>query len=149
MNNGGIRQDLRPGQVTYGDLFEVQPFFNNVTRVWMTGDQVRQVMEIAVRRGAPGFHISGLVVRYDTTRPAGSRVVSMRRASGGAIHPERTYVMAMSDFLQAGGDGLAMVTPLTSRRTGFTDLDALIAWLRSRPQPVVAPAGPRFIVVKP
>lgn len=149
MNNGGIRRDLSPGPVTFGDLFELAPFTNNVTRVWVTGRVLRQVMERAVQSGRPGFHISGLTVRYDPARPAGDRVVSMRRPNGAAVLPERTYVLGLSDFLKEGGDGLAMLRALQDRRTGKTDLDALINYLKARRQPVVAPSAPRFISVAP
>ncbi len=147
MNNGGIRRDLHPGQLTYEDLFELQPFFNNVTRVWMSGRQLRELIEFAIQTGEPRFHISGLVVRYDAARPPGDRVVSVKRSNGRPIDPRRTYVVAMSDFLQGGGDGLSMLTGLRSRRTGKTDLDALIAYLTRLPQPVAAPRGRRFIPV--
>jgi 5'-nucleotidase len=149
MNNGGIRRDLYPGSVTYGDLFELAPFNNNITRVQVTGAVLKQVMERAVQRGSPGFHISGLIVQYDPRKPAGNRVVSMRRLDGTSINSGRTYVLGLSDFLQQGGDGLSMLRVLPDRRTGKTDLDALIAYLQSRPQPVVASPAPRFVSVAP
>jgi 5'-nucleotidase len=149
MNNGGIRRDLSPGPLTYGELFELQPFSNHVMRVWMTGQQVRDLLEFAVRGAGPGFHVSGLVVRYDPGKPQGQRIVSVKRSNGARIDPKRTYVMAMGDFLQGGGEGLGMLTGLRSRRTGKTDLEALTAYLERLPQPVTAPAAPRFIPVTP
>jgi 5'-nucleotidase len=149
MNNGGIRRDLYPGPVTFGDLFELAPFTNNITRVWVTGALLKQVMERAVQSGKPGFHISGLTVRYDPRKAAGDRVVSMRRLDGTQIQPARTYVLGLSDFLKDGGDGLSMLRPLQDRRTGKTDLDALIVYLKSRRQPVVVSSAPRFINVAP
>ena len=148
-NNGGIRRDLYPGPLTYGDLFELQPFFNNITRVWMTGRQLRDLLEFALLTGEPRFHISGLVVRYDPRKFPRERVLSVRRSNGGSVDPKRTYVVAMSDFLQGGAEGLTMLTSLRSRRTGKTDLDALIAYARRLPQPIVAPRGLRFIPVTP
>jgi 5'-nucleotidase len=149
MNNGGIRRDLFPGPLTYGDLFELQPFGNNVTRVWMTGSRLRELLEHVVWNGEPGFHVSGLIVRYDPRRPQGARIVSVRRSAGGSIDPKRTYIVAMSDFLQGGAEGLTMLSGLQARRTGKTDLDALIAYLKQLPQPIAAPAGARFIAVTP
>jgi 5'-nucleotidase len=148
-NNGGIRRDLYTGPLTYGDLFELQPFSNNVIRVWMTGAQLRDLLEHAVGSGAPAYHISGLVVRYDPAKAPGARVLSVRRSNDGSIDPRRTYVVAMSDFLQGGGEGLTMLGGLRTRPTGKTDLDALIAHLKRLPQPVAAPLGPRFIPVTP
>lgn len=149
MNNGGIRRDLFAGPVTYSDLFELHPFSNFVTRVTLTGAQVKDVMERAVQSGRPGFHVSGLVVRYDSRRPAGDRVLSMRRPDGTAVRPGQRYVLGLSDFLKEGGDGLAMLRPLRDQRTGWTDLEVMVRYLERRRQPVVAPAAPRFIDVAP
>ena len=88
------------------------------------------------------------MVRYDPAKARGSRVVSMRRPSGAAIQPGRTYVLALSDFLQGGGEGLNMLRTLRSRRTGKTDLEALVAYLKAMPQPVVAPTEVRFAPVR-
>lgn len=149
MNNGGIRRDLPAGPVTYSDLFELSPFTNNVTRVTMTGAQVRDLMEVAVQGAAPRFHVSGLTVRYDPARPSRRRVVSIETADGRPLDPGRTYVLGTLDFLQTGGEGLVMLNTLPARRTGKTDLENLIAYLERLPQPVVAPQDRRFVAVTP
>jgi 2',3'-cyclic-nucleotide 2'-phosphodiesterase (5'-nucleotidase family) len=40
-----IRADIAAGEVTYSELFAVQPFDNQVVRLEMTGDQVYRVLE--------------------------------------------------------------------------------------------------------
>ena len=55
MNPGGIRADLRvgdissggeaPGEVTYGEAFTVQPFGNSLVTKTMTGDMIRRLLE--------------------------------------------------------------------------------------------------------
>lgn len=149
MNNGGIRRDLPAGQLTYNDLFELHPFGNNVVRVWITGEQLKELAEYAVASGRPRFHISGFTVRYDRRKPAGSRVLELRKTNGSRIQPGRTYVLGLSDFLQTGGEGLNMLRTLPSRGTGKTDLEAMIAYLGRLKQPVPAPVGRRFIDVAP
>ena len=39
-NPGGIRTDLLAGEVTWGDIFSVQPFGNNLVRMTLTGEQI-------------------------------------------------------------------------------------------------------------
>ena len=34
-----------PGQVTYGEIFAVQPFGNNLVTMTLTGDQLERVLE--------------------------------------------------------------------------------------------------------
>src|SRR4030095_6593237 len=55
MNPGGIRGDIRsgdissggeaPGEVTYGEAFTVQPFGNSLVTKTMTGDMLRRLLE--------------------------------------------------------------------------------------------------------
>ncbi|MGH7567748.1 MAG: 5'-nucleotidase C-terminal domain-containing protein, partial [Gemmatimonadales bacterium] len=76
MNNGGIRADLPAGMVTYGDLYQVQPFQNRLQRLTVTGDVLLQVLEQVVAgdrgeggRGGPSAHVAGLELWYDPGRP--------------------------------------------------------------------------------
>jgi 2',3'-cyclic-nucleotide 2'-phosphodiesterase (5'-nucleotidase family) len=147
MNNGGIRRDLLPGTLTYGDLYELHPFGNVVVEVTVTGAQMKEIVEHALRLGRPRFHLSGLVVRYDVSRSVGQRVVEMRDGRGRRVEPGRRYTLALSDFLAGGGDGLPVVPGLPAATTGRTDFDAMTAYLRSLPQPVRGPADRRFIPV--
>ncbi len=149
MNNGGIRRDLMPGPVTYGDLFELQPFGNLVESVPVTGAQLKDIVEHALVRGRPWAHFSGLVARYDPRAPVGHRVLSLERPDGRPIRPAGRYRLAVTDFIASGGDAYPHLPSLPARRIGMTDLQALIAWLRSRPQPVRGPPGERMIAVAP
>lgn len=147
MNNGGIRRALLPGPVTYADLFELQPFGNNVVRLSMPGRELKRVLEHSLRDGAPNAHISGLKVRYDPSRPPGDQVVEIRKLDGTRIDPRRLYVLAVADFLAGGGGGYAMLRQYRQIRTGKTDLEAIIAWAKRLPQPIRAPAGKRWQAV--
>lgn len=144
MNNGGIRRDLYPGPLTYNDLFELQPFANNVVRIRLTGAQLTEMLEYALRGARPAIHVSGLTVRWDSSRPRGSRVVALARPGGSRVRPEKVYTLAVNDFVAGGGDGFAMLAALPAVPTGKTDLEALIDYLRALPQPVVAARARRF-----
>jgi 2',3'-cyclic-nucleotide 2'-phosphodiesterase (5'-nucleotidase family) len=147
MNNGGIRRSLLPGPITYSDLFELHPFSNVIVRVTLTGRQLKEVLEHALVWGPPDAHLSGLTVRYDPTRPRGDRVRDIRDRKGARIVSGRRYLLAVSDFLAGGGGGYAMLRGLPQLTTDRTDLEAMIAWLERRPQPVRAPSDRRWIRV--
>lgn len=149
MNNGGIRRAFLPGPVTHADLFELHPFSNNVVRLTITGALLKEVLEHALKDGHPDNHISGLKVKYDSLAPAGSRVIEIRKSNGSRVLPNARYTLALSDFLAGGGGGFAMLRPVKQVRTGKTDLEAMIAWLRRQPQPVRATTGNRWIAVTP
>ena len=147
MNNGGIRRALLPGPITYADLFELQPFGNNIVRLAIPGRELKRVLEHSLLGGAPNAHVSGLTVRYDPTRLAGDQVVEIRKLDGTRIDPKGLYVLALTDFLAGGGGGYAMLRQYRQIRTGKTDLEAMIAWVQRLRQPIRAPVGARWIRV--
>jgi 5'-nucleotidase len=145
MNNGGIRANLREGPATYGSLFEVQPFANMLYRYTLSGVALRAYLEKLVGKRL-NVHISGAVVTYDSTAAPGARIRSVRLADGSELKPDGEYTLVLNDFLATGGDGLGLSA--AARRTEvlpIVDLDAFVSYLRSRPQPVRAPADVRFV----
>ncbi|WNL38717.1 5'-nucleotidase C-terminal domain-containing protein [Halomonas sp. PAMB 3232] len=111
-NGGGVREPIPAGPVTVGELIAVQPFGNRLTLMDLTGAELLKTFEIALA-GAPEesgafLHVSqGTEVVYDSAKPAGERVVSLKVTENGAltaIDPARTYVVATNNFTAAGGD---------------------------------------------
>ncbi|GII21017.1 bifunctional metallophosphatase/5'-nucleotidase [Planosporangium mesophilum] len=159
MNPGGIRTQLsyanspggeKPGEVTYGECFAVQPFNNLVVTQTYTGAQLKEVLEQQFA-GYGGQTVTkflqvsaGFTYSYDSTAPAGQRV-SKLALNGVTIDPAAGYKVAMNDFLANGGDGFAGLTVGTGRVTapGF-DVDALVTYLGTGP---IAP-GPQNRITK-
>lgn len=150
MNNGGIRAPLRPGMATYGSLFEVHPFGNRLTRLTVTGKELRAELERQVAQATFNLHLSGVHVTVDTSRAAGSRITSLTRTDGTPIHDTQRYRVVLSDFLADGGDRVQLADGAL-RREDFeiTDLDALIQYLKTLPAPVRAPHDERVTFVAP
>ena len=145
MNNGGIRTELRAGEATYGSLFETQPFGNTLYSLTMTGTQLRGLLEAMLAKDHVDDHVSGLTIRYDPSRPAGSRLVSVTMSDGAPLSDTRTYNVILNDFLATGGEGYnAGGRATASRPLNIVDLDALIDYLRTLPSPVTAPAEVRI-----
>lgn len=46
MNIGGVRDDIHAGDVTWNDIFTVQPFANDLTIQEITGDQLKRTLEL-------------------------------------------------------------------------------------------------------
>jgi 2',3'-cyclic-nucleotide 2'-phosphodiesterase/3'-nucleotidase/5'-nucleotidase len=146
MNNGGIRIELPAGPLTWGTLFELQPFGNRLVRLRLSGAALRAAAEHLLAGPRPIAHLSGASIRYDPARPAGSRVLAIALDSGAELRDDEVYTITVNDFLAAGGDGFAMLLEAAERvEVGTTDLDALIGYLRGLPAPVRAPAEPRFL----
>ncbi|HMI46618.1 MAG TPA: 5'-nucleotidase, partial [Gemmatimonadaceae bacterium] len=148
MNNGGIRTELRAGDATYGSLFEIQPFGNTLYSLTMTGDQLRGLLEAMLGKSSVDDHISGLAIKYDPSKPKGSRIVSVTMSDGTPLSGSRSYNVIVNDFLATGGEGYnAGGRATASRPTNIVDLDALIDYLKSLPSPIVAPTEVRIAPV--
>lgn len=148
MNNGGIRVGVQPGSATYGTLFEVQPFANRLVRQSVKGSVLRAYFERLVGGEGLDAHISGAVVEFDPSKPTGSRITSIRLDNGRTLDDNATYTVTMSDFIASGGDrygfnGLEIGSVPLNR----TDLDALLEYVRTQPQPIQPPTAIRLRAV--
>jgi len=146
MNNGGIRSNIAAGPITWGELDQVHPFGNVLVTLTMTGAQVREALEHAVRGAQPAAQVSGLEAYYDTSSTPGARILTVKLEDGTPLQTEARYTVAVNDFLAGGqGDGFDVFGRAASRQnTGITDLDALIDYLRSFSGPIVAPTDFRL-----
>lgn len=150
MNNGGVRQDLeQAGPVTWGQLFGVQPFANIITRIELTGAQLREVLEQqfpADGSKPKTLQVAGMTVHLDLTKPVGQRVVKVLMADGSPLDPKKTYKVAANSFIADGGDGFSAFTRGRRREEVGVDLDALVAYLSSGRALPTAPPG-RIVLV--
>lgn len=147
MNAGGVRAPLDSGLVTYGELFEVAPFGNMLVRLTITGRGIRAWLETAVGQQSMRGRLSGIRITYDSSRAAGSRLMSVTMADGAPLDDARTYRFVYSDFLHSGGDGLKATEGVERvEELGIVDIDALQEYLRTLPSPVRAPRDPRVTV---
>lgn len=111
-NGGGIRAAIDQGPITVGEVITVLPFGNDPAVVQLTGDEIKQILEYSVRLApeeSGGFlQVSGMKFAYDSTKEAGSRVVSMQVKTGEDyvdISPDQTYSVTTNNFTAKGGDG--------------------------------------------
>jgi 2',3'-cyclic-nucleotide 2'-phosphodiesterase (5'-nucleotidase family) len=146
MNNGGIRSDLPVGMVTWGNLYQVQPFQNRLQRLTVKGAVLLQALEhcIAGAEHLPDCHIAGVEVWYDARKEAGKRIIRTRLANGKSVEKDATYTLVVSDFMATGGSGFAMLAGAPREDIDIIDLDALIRYLGVLSAPVEAPAEARF-----
>jgi 5'-nucleotidase len=133
MNPGGIRADIQQGPITYGELFTVQPFDNQVVKMELTGDQIYRLLEqqFEVNRM---LQISGFTYTYNSSNPAGQRITSVT-INGAPLDRNATYTVAANGFIATGGDGFTVFEEASAtQQTLGSDLDALEAYIGSQQQ---------------
>jgi 5'-nucleotidase len=113
LNGGAIRiDDEFSGPIRWEHLARTFGFPTRVALVWLRGRDLKQlVLEHGVSggRGEGRFlQVSGVRFELDRTRPPGERVRDVRIGGGEQWAPldeSRVYVVAVPDYLYAGGDG--------------------------------------------
>lgn len=114
---------------------------NRLVRLHLTGAQLRRAIERFLADDAPGASVSGLVVRYDPTRPDGSRILTVELPSGEPVRDDGLYAVVVAKRLASGPAALpVLATALLREDTGMDDAAALDRFLADRPQ-VAAAAG--------
>jgi 5'-nucleotidase len=116
----------------------------------MTGSQLRGLLEAMLARNSVDDHVSGLTIKYDPTRPKGARIVSVTMVDNSPLSDTKTYDVIVNDFLATGGEGYnAGGRASVSKPLNIVDLDALIDYLKSLPEPITAPAEVRIAPISP
>ena len=149
-NAGGLRANLRPGQIKVGDIFELMPFENELVVIELTGAEVIQVVkEGLLRRG--GEPCSGVKVKVEGTPQQAT--LSVTWEDGSPIDPAAVVKVATSDYLYGGGDSIPTLKkgrhPFT---TGITLRQMLLdecAALGKAGKDLLSPATGRYTVPVP
>jgi 5'-nucleotidase len=141
MNPGGLRANLTAGSdgaVRYEDLFAVQPFYNNLVTISLTGAQIVQVLEQQwLNQPRPRIlQVSkGFGYTWDNAKPVGQRVVpGSVMLDGKPLDAAATYRVTVNSFLADGGDSFGAFKLGRDLRTGAMDVDAFEQFIARRAQ---------------
>lgn len=103
MPSGALRRDLPAGVVRRVDLLDAFPFEDRVARIELRGAVLARVLEqgLSLERGM--LQVSGLEIEFDSRRPVGKRVRSVR-VNGRVLDPKASYTVGTLEILAQGGD---------------------------------------------
>ena len=127
VNGGGVRADINAGDITYGDIINVHPFGNSACLVEVTGQQLKDALELgsAAYPGESGgfLQVSGLTYTINADIPSsvvkndksefvkvdGAYRVSDIMVGGQPLDVNKTYTLASHNYmLKDAGDGYTM-----------------------------------------
>ena len=158
-NQTSVRTDIIPaadGTVTFGQLFAMQPFGNNLVVMTMTGRQLRAALEQQFASGPNTVDSPimlqpsrGFTYAFDLRRPEGQRIQDMR-LNGQPMSDGASYRVAINSFLAAGGDSFTAFRQGTNPVGGVQDVDALEAYIAALgPNPPPLPPSDRIRMLSP
>jgi 5'-nucleotidase len=165
MNPGGIRTNLTyagstagegDGNVTYGEVFAVQPFGNSMVTMTLTGAQIDTLLEQqfigcgqTVATGQKILQVSNSFTYSWSLGAAACNKVDPAtiKINGVTVDPGAAYRVTVNSFLADGGDGFTVLVQGTDRLGGAVDTDAFEAYFAANSP--VAPGPQNRITVVP
>nr|CAH7755734.1 unnamed protein product [Callosobruchus chinensis] len=154
VNGGSIRTTIMPvkeGDVTRGELLGAMPFGNSIVTLSLNGEDLVKTLEIGARSNGETskgefLQVSGIKVVYDMTKPALSRVLSVKVRCGNCRIPEyedvvptKNYTIIAPSFLAIdGGDNHYILSKhgANKQTADLGDIDLLV-WYFERYSPVI------------
>ncbi len=145
-NGGGVRYGIAEGDFTVGSAYSALPFKNTLSRLTMTGAEIRNVLEDAVAHllANVGAHTgsypyaAGLRWHTDLTRSrAEGRLRDLEVFDGTAWRPlddSTSYRVITNDYIANGKDGYFAFGDVPVQRREDTGLDyaqALVDYVRA------------------
>ncbi|MHC8949839.1 5'-nucleotidase C-terminal domain-containing protein [Sphingobacterium hungaricum] len=93
---GGIRAELKDGNITVGNIFEIMPFENYITILDLKGSQLITLAEFIAK--ADGNPISNMQLVIKDKQLVDFKI------NNHAVDPNKTYKLVTYDYLANGGD---------------------------------------------
>jgi len=129
-NIGGIRAALEKGPITFGELYAVLPFDNQLMALSLSGTQILEILEHSVSDRAGALEVAGMTYRFAMSRPRGQRVTEVS-VGGQPLEPTRVYRVATIDYLAGGGDGYDTFLEGTDPTYGDTAVWAVAEYIKA------------------
>ena len=159
-NSLGIRADFEQGPLTIEQMFNVFPFENTITTMFLSGSEVQDTLDFVARKSASRgcrtqIQVSGITFKMDCTMQDPSQhdvgksydvyVGDACRMPDGTIDPAKisdgrckkldlaaSYRVAVNDYIAIGGSGFSVLKQNTTKfNTGISLRDALTDYLRA------------------
>ncbi len=133
---GLVRTGSGPLDVTLGDAFTVFPFGNQVATTVVSGANLWKALENGVGGNYPADgrfpQVSGLKFTFDSSKPIGSRIVTVTKLDGTAIAKDATeYTLTTLDYMIYGGDGYVDVFSPAKAKVFGALLDVFVDALKA------------------
>jgi len=102
VNIGGVRGEWLPGDLTFGNIYEIMPFENELVVITLTGQDIIDLCSSFAVFGAQG--VAGMRVTIVDGQLADLTI------DGKPVDPKKKYTLATSDYLIGGADNMEALT---------------------------------------
>ncbi|UVI28831.1 5'-nucleotidase C-terminal domain-containing protein [Paenibacillus spongiae] len=144
MNGGGVRDNLDAGPITWGELFNIQPFGNTLVRIEVTGAQFIDILNAMISpQYGPDSFIGGAWYTWDEST---NKVVRVTLPDGSALDPAQTYSLTVNSFMygQANEKYKLLGQYGKNATQGPEDIEATVRFIRQAADPIMYEAEGRI-----
>jgi len=134
INYGGLRKPLAAGPISMRDMYEINPFGNEIVIFSVSGTELKKALEwMFGDNGGESCEFSGLTCILDTTKKEGKRISNILLFSR-PLDLKNKYSIATNIFIATHLYSMFGLDEKmhTLQHTGITDIDLLIAGIRKR-----------------
>jgi 5'-nucleotidase len=134
VHQGEMRENLKKGEMTVGDLYTDLPFGHSVSKLNLTGAQIKLALEQQWRKDEESDRLQtvGVTYSWNPNAPIGSRIVALKDTKGQNLQPNKEYEVAVSNYLAAGGDRFTAFEQGRLVQSGPLVVTALIHYIQQR-----------------
>ncbi|MBM7652274.1 5'-nucleotidase [Neobacillus cucumis] len=134
VHQGEMRGSLKRGNLTLEDLYTQLPFGHSVSKLILTGDQIKLVLEQQWRKDQMNDMLQtvGLTYKWNPNAPIGSRIIMLKDSKGQNLQSDREYVVAVSNYLASGGDNFSAFEQGRLVETGPQVVTALLNYIKQQ-----------------
>ena len=156
VQGGNVRVSIPAGDITYGNVAQLQPFFGEMGTVEVTGQTILDALEMGAKNNPEEnggfFQVSGMTYTVDRSVPSsvvfneknefvsvdGDYRVKDVMVGEEPLDLEKTYVLASTKYIiDEGGDGMTMFGTAPFQGTGMLDTDCVLAYITENLKGVV------------
>ena len=150
LNGGGIRNDLKKGNITSSTVIDILPWFSYIIAKQLTGQVILDALEFGVSKLPNAFggypQASGITFDLDPSinstvktdnsgnfvNITGERRVTNVKINGENLNLTRLYNVSLLNFQGSGGDGYSMFADKeVYLESILTDTDSLIYYIKN------------------
>jgi len=134
VNYGGMRlTQVAAGELTRGKIFEMMPFENMLILQEIKGSVLQEFLDhLAAWDGWP---VAGMTMQIKDKKAVNVLI------AGKPLDPSAVYVVANSDYVANGGDGLTFLRNISQQNIGYLVRDSFfdyIKWLKAQGKNITA-----------
>lgn len=137
MNGGGIRDDLNAGDITWNELFNIQPFGNTLVKLEITGEDLIKVLNTQFSSYGPDVSIGGFNYTWDSSLGEFGEVVEITWPDGTPIELGETYTVTVNNYMYPHSSDKYRLLELGKNPVqGPDDLQATVDFIKRSMEPI-------------